>query len=149
VLATVSPTPPERLRFQGAARIQMLIAILDPSNPSVGGAPSCKVRGSSSPLGRQSLKTTALCATGATEISSLGKVTDQQVKHTDTDSEQHPPTTTHTHAHDENNTWGRWCARRRPRGPRSGRRAWSRVGGRCSCFPHNRKPRRSRSAART
>ena len=52
------------------ARIQMLIAILV---PLVGGVPPCSVRGSSWPLGRQSLKVMAARALGETLSSSLGK----------------------------------------------------------------------------
>jgi len=52
------------------ARIQMLIAILV---PLVGGLPPCSVRGSSWPLGRQSLKVMAARALGESLSSSLGK----------------------------------------------------------------------------
>ena len=48
----------------------MLIAILV---PLVGGVPPCSVRGSSWPLGRQSLKVMAARALGETLSSSLGK----------------------------------------------------------------------------
>ena len=49
----------------------MLMAILV---PLVGGLPPCSVRGSSCPLGMQSLKVIAACALGETLSSSLGKV---------------------------------------------------------------------------
>ena len=52
------------------ARIQMLIATLV---PLLGGLPPCSVRGSSWPLGRQSLKAMAARALGESLSSSLGK----------------------------------------------------------------------------